>query len=96
VRVTAGSGGTSVGLVDAGGVLEIAFAAGEWVLGTPREVPLAASGGWTPEGDLEVEVMFLESPHTLRVRCAAASGRATVDWATTPLHSVAPSEQRHP
>jgi hypothetical protein len=40
--------------------------------------------------------MFRESPHTLRVRCAPDTGRASVRWATVPLHSVVPSEQHHP
>jgi CubicO group peptidase (beta-lactamase class C family) len=95
VRVVATGDGWRLDLLDATGSLEVDFAP-TWVLGEPRGVPLAASGGWSPDGVLDVEVMFLESPHTLRVRCSATTGLATVRWATTPLHTVVPSEQRHP
>ena len=95
VRVVAGDGGWRVELIDATGALDVGFTGDGWIVAEPRNVPLAASGGWTPDGDLEVEVMFLESPHTLKVRCPAA-GPATVRWATTPLHSVVPSDQHHP
>ena len=96
VRVVAEGDGWRLDLLDSTGALEVGFAAGAWVLGEPRGVPLAASGGWSSDGVLDVEVMFLESPHTLRVRCSAASGQSAVRWATTPLHSVTPSEQHHP
>ena len=96
VRVAKDGDGWRLELLDATGTLEVGFAADAWVLGEPRNVPLAASGGWSSGGALDVEVMFLESPHTLRVRCSATSGLSAVRWATTPLHSVTPSEQHHP
>lgn len=82
-------------LVEPGATLEVRFGAGSWVTGASRGVPVAASGGATADGGLEVEVLLLETPHTLRVRCDPG-GSAVVRWVTTPLHAGAPSVQRAP
>lgn len=88
--------GWRIDLVDARGALEIPFASGEWVRSDPNGMPVAASGGWSPAGDLEVEVLFLDTPHTLLVTCSPSSEAATVAWATLPLHGAAARDQhRH-
>ncbi|MFJ6728703.1 serine hydrolase domain-containing protein [Streptomyces sp. NPDC091281] len=54
-------------------------------------LPLAVSGGWN-EGDdadgdtLAADVLFLETPHRLRVTCSRADGTFTARWQTRPLH----------
>jgi CubicO group peptidase (beta-lactamase class C family) len=101
VRVSHAADGWRIVLVDDSGVLDVPFAAGEWRLSEPLGVPVAASGGWSRpmsigHGELLVEVLFLETPHSLRVRCSPASGFSVVSWVTQPLHSPAPSAQRRP
>jgi CubicO group peptidase (beta-lactamase class C family) len=78
-------------ITDAGGTLDVPFGLGEW-LTNEADVPTAASGGWDSRGDLEVEVLFLETPHTLRVRISA-DGAARATWSTVPLHGVWPTSQ---
>jgi CubicO group peptidase (beta-lactamase class C family) len=98
VHVTpgAGDGLWYLGVDDPRGHLDVTFAAGGWVVGESAGVPVAASGGWTDAGDLVVEVLFLEAPHTLTIRCEAGSGAATARWRTPPLHDLAPSTQHRP
>ena len=98
VRVLAGAAGEPwrLQLDVAGGGLDVPFAAGRWVSGESGEVPVAATGGWTDSGDLVVEVLFLETPHTLRVSCAAGTGSATATWRTVPLGDPTPTAQHRP
>ncbi|MFJ9738270.1 serine hydrolase domain-containing protein [Streptomyces sp. NPDC101166] len=49
-------------------------------------LPLAVSGGWTDAGVLAVDVVFLETPHRLRVSCSLADRTFDARWATRPLH----------
>lgn len=94
VRVVVDGDGARVELVEATGVLAVPFAPGAWTMSQPRDVPVAASGGWS--GDLlTVDVLFLESPHSLTVTCRP-DGDARVDWRTQPLVDLAPSAQRRP
>lgn len=99
--VTPGSGFTSVGLGRVGGGLEVTLAeAGNavtftvgtdrWLESSPRDthgdvVPVAASGGWDNDGTLRVEVIFLETPHRLRITCSLPARTAEVAWLTPPL-----------
>ncbi|WP_406010705.1 beta-lactamase family protein [Streptomyces sp. NBC_00637] len=48
--------------------------------------PTAVGGGWTDAGTLAVHIVFLETPHRLRVTCSLADGTFTARWDTTPLH----------
>jgi hypothetical protein len=89
-----GDDGWRLEITDAAGTLDVPFGLGQWRT-TEGAVPTAASGGWDARGTLDVEVLFLETPHTLRVRIAA-DGAARASWATVPLHGVRPSSQhRH-
>ena len=61
---------------------------GEWVV---TDV-VAASGGWTTSGDpgqsvIAVDVLFIETPHRLQLRCHPSTGLFDCRWMTTPLHS---------
>jgi hypothetical protein len=86
-----GDDGWWLEITDADGTLDVPFGLGEW-LTNEGTVPTAASGGWDSRGDLAVEVLFLETPHTLKVRVTAdGAGRAT--WSTVPLHGVRPTSQ---
>ena len=44
---------------------------------------MAAGSGPT---SFRAEVIFLETPHRLRIDCALAGDTFTADWRTTPLH----------
>jgi CubicO group peptidase (beta-lactamase class C family) len=48
-------------------------------------VPLAISGGWTDEDTFRAEVIFLETPHRLRLTCSLANGTFQASWRTVPL-----------
>ena len=86
--------GWTLDLVDDAGVLAVPVGIGGWVESAPAGQPIAAAGGWRG-GDFVADVLFLETPHTLRVTCAAdGSGRAR--WLTDPLHSQELRAQRRP
>jgi Beta-lactamase class C and other penicillin binding proteins len=94
VRVVVEGDDARLELVEASGVLAIPFAPGVWTRSQPGGVPVAASGG--RRGDiLEVDVLFLESPHSLTVTCRPDRD-ARVEWRTQPLADLAPSAQRRP
>ncbi len=96
VRVARDGGTWRLGLDDAGGRLDLGFAAGRWIVDESAAVPVAATGGWTERGELVVDVLFLESPHSLLVTVAADGASATAGWRTTPLHDQTPSAQHRP
>ena len=62
---------------------------------------VAASGGWTTSGDpgqgvIAVDVIFIETPHRLQLRCHPSTGTFDCRWMTMPLHSPRLSELRMP
>jgi hypothetical protein len=99
--VTPGSDFTSVGLSRADGGLEVSLGeaanavtfpvgTGRWLESSPLDVygdvvPVAASGGWADDRTLRVEVIFLETPHRLRITCSLPARTAEVEWLTPPL-----------
>lgn len=61
-----------------------------WLTSEPLDahgevIPVAASGGWTDDDTLRVELILLESPHRLDITCALSRGAADVAWRTPPL-----------
>jgi hypothetical protein len=99
--VTPGSEYTSVGLGRAGDGLEVTLAepanavtfpvgTDRWLESSPLDaygevVPVAASGGWADDRTLRVELIFLETPHRLRITCSLPARTAEVAWLTQPL-----------
>lgn len=70
--------------------LTFAVGSGEWLVSEPRDgyddvVPVAASGGWTDDDTLRVEVIFLETPHRIDIDCSLSTGTARASWRGTPL-----------
>jgi CubicO group peptidase (beta-lactamase class C family) len=70
----------------------IRFAVGTrgWSVSTPsniegKPVAVAASGGWSDQATLRVEVIFLETPHRLDVLCSLDGRCATIAWRLPPL-----------
>ena len=58
--------------------------------------PTAVSGGWTDKDTLTFDVVFLETPHRLAVRCSLADRTFTANWRTVPLHNGPLSSMRAP
>ena len=59
-------------------------------------VPLAVSGGWTDEDTFAAEMIFLETPHRLKLTCSLSDGTFQADWVTVPLRAGRLSELRMP
>ncbi|CAM5284518.1 serine hydrolase domain-containing protein [Streptomyces aurantiogriseus] len=83
--VTADADGWTLTLVEEGDRLDVRLDSGGWSV-AEEPVPTAVSGGWTDGDTLAVDIMFLETPHRLRVTCSLAGRTFTARWATEPLH----------
>ena len=59
-------------------------------------VPLAISGGWIDDDTFRAEVIFLETPHRLRLTCALSGGTFQARWRTVPLRAGPLSALRMP
>lgn len=87
VTVTRVGDSWAVTLDDAGSLLPVPLSSGGWCV-TERDggcPPVAATGGWTGQGTLRLEVVFLETPHRLTVTGDLSSRTFTARWATEPL-----------
>ncbi|MFG2573798.1 serine hydrolase domain-containing protein [Streptomyces sp. NPDC048481] len=86
VTVADGTGGWTLSLAEKQGDLRLALPpAGGWLV-SEEPVPTAVGGGWTDAGTLSAHIVFLETPHRLRVTCSLATRTFTAHWDTTPLH----------
>ncbi|MDT9699090.1 serine hydrolase domain-containing protein [Streptomyces sp. P17] len=84
-EVTADPDGHCLTLVEDGHRLELRLAESGWSV-TEEPVPTAVSGGWTDADTLEVDVLFLETPHRLAVTCSLPDRTCVARWRTQPLH----------
>ncbi len=78
----------------AGGVtghVDIDVPGDRWVVSTQAgrggPVPVAASGGWSDTNTLRLDLVFLNSPHRLRVICQLEPRTVDAVWVTNPLHN---------
>ena len=92
IRVNREEGDWSVTLCEDGSELRGQFLGNAWVVtedassgGHP--VPLASSGGWLSPTVLRFDIIFLESPHRLRVTCDLDEKAFHAFWSTPPGHS---------
>ncbi|MFI9567705.1 serine hydrolase domain-containing protein [Streptomyces rishiriensis] len=87
VTVAGGGGdGWSLGLAEKDGDLRLELpTTGGWRV-SDEPLPTAVCGGWTDADTLTAHVVFLETPHRLRVTCSLATRTFTARWDTTPLH----------
>lgn len=65
---------------------------GDWAVSSPTDalggrVPVAAAGRWTDERTLQADVVFLETPHRMRVTCTLPDRAALPVWQHAPLGS---------
>jgi hypothetical protein len=70
----------------------LTFAVGTrgWTSSTPsdrfgQQIPVATAGGWRDSNTLQVEVVFLETPHRLDIECSLDDRRACAAWRLPPL-----------
>jgi len=68
--------------------VEFPLTDGEWHV-TDSPVPVATSGGWTGPETLDIDVIFLETPHRLTLTCSLAKRTFRARWNTQPLRPVA-------
>jgi hypothetical protein len=64
--------------------VELRLDDGDWHV-TDGPVPVAAAGGWTGPGILEIDLLFLETPHRLSLTCSVSDGTFRARWHTRPL-----------
>jgi CubicO group peptidase (beta-lactamase class C family) len=97
VSAAARDSGWEVTLAEPRNRLTFPAGAGSWVVSDPLDqhggtVPVAACGGWTgsvgsDDGDLRLEVIFLETPHRMDIELSTTDGTATAAWRIPPLFS---------
>ncbi|CAM5264830.1 serine hydrolase domain-containing protein [Streptomyces griseomycini] len=80
-------GGWTLWLTDGGHRLGTRLGGPGWTT-AEEPLPTAVSGGWAEDGTLAVDVVFLETPHRLTVRCSLADRTFTARWHTRPLHGA--------
>ena len=87
-------------LIEADGKIACRLGLGSWSVSDGDEtgagVTVAASGGWVGPTSFRAEVIFLETPHRLRIDCSLAGDTFTADWRTTPLHVGPLAQLRQP
>jgi len=83
-------------LVDAHGSLPVRVVPGTWTANEPTGIPIVASGGTTDAGDVVADLLFVDTPHTLRVRRRPGSPTIEAAWLTEPLHGSSPRAQCRP
>ncbi len=89
-----GDGHWTITLVEGESRIDAGLGIGEWVV----TGVLATSGGWLGpalDADLRVDVIFLQTPHRLRLRCRA-DGTFTSRWVTPPLDPLPLAQLRMP
>jgi CubicO group peptidase (beta-lactamase class C family) len=72
-----------------GAGLEVGF-------GGDEVVPVACMGGWLDATSLSFDLIFLETPHRLRVTCKIPEQTFEATWATLPLHAPSLQDLRAP
>jgi hypothetical protein len=92
VTVSATARGWEVTLSEPDNDLTVPLRADDWAVASPTDrhgghIPVAATGGWTGDGTLHADVLFLETPHRLEVTCSPADGAARARWRHAPLGS---------
>ncbi|MEU0120004.1 serine hydrolase domain-containing protein [Streptomyces bobili] len=95
VTVTADGDGWTLTLTEGEDRLAARLGFGGWTV-TEEPVPVAASGGWSDNDTLAVDLAFLETPHRLRVTCSLPARTFTARWSTQPLHGGPLRRKRAP
>ncbi|MFE2278734.1 serine hydrolase domain-containing protein [Streptomyces sp. NPDC059454] len=78
-------GGWTLSLTEDGERFDARFSDGRGWTTAEKPVPTAASGGWADGDTLAVDLVFLETPHRLRVTCSLTGRTFRARWLTRPL-----------
>lgn len=95
VTVTPASGRTLVTLTEVNADFSFEVGVGEWIAGDA----VVASGGALETGEHVFEVIFVETPHRLRIVCGGVDvpeSAFSAHWVTEPLHALPLAEMRMP
>ena len=95
VTVTPASGRTIVTLTEGDADFSVEAGVGEWIAGDA----VVAGGGAQEAGGLAFDVIFVETPHRLRIVCGGADlpgGSFSAQWITEPLHVLPLAAMRMP
>jgi CubicO group peptidase (beta-lactamase class C family) len=87
ISLSAENGGWTAVLEDGSRRLVLPVGAPGWtsVEGQDGALPVAVSGGWTDDGLLRLDLLFLETPHRLFVELRSDTRRFSTRWGTEPL-----------
>ena len=96
VALHAGDDGWLLSITDDGGRLELPIGHDGWKNAEPAGVPVAVSGGWSGPDTFAADVIFLDTPHTLRLLCSGPERTVTPQWQTIALHPKSVLQLRHP
>jgi CubicO group peptidase (beta-lactamase class C family) len=96
VGMRAGAAGWLITLADAGGRLEAPVGTGEWAVSELSGVPVAIAGGWSDPDTFVADVIFLDTPHSVRLLCSGPDRTFAAHWRSTPLHPHSVLELRRP
>jgi hypothetical protein len=82
--------GLEVTIHDPANTLAFAADCGRWSVSEPRDVhgnrvPVAASAGWRDDQLLEIQVIFLETPHRMDIVCSLPTRTGQASWRVAPL-----------
>lgn len=80
---------------DGGAPIDMSAGIGRWL---ERDGVLASAGA-TSSGVVEIEAIFIETPHRLRIECrpeSSAAGTFIARWITEPLHPLPLAQMRMP
>jgi len=79
LEITRVDGCWRVTLIDSTARIEAALGSDDWTISGKDLVPVAVLGGWDDGGALRFDVIFLETPHRLEVRCVLDADHGTAD-----------------
>jgi CubicO group peptidase (beta-lactamase class C family) len=90
-QVIAAEGGWKIVLDEGDWQLSAPIGEGEWQVGgatSPAggQVPIAVAGRFADPDTLELEILFLETPHRLSLTCSNQDHSFSAQWQTVPLH----------
>jgi hypothetical protein len=90
-----------VTLAEADNALSFAVGQHGWSVSAPADtfgsvIPVAASGGWSDQKTLRLEVIFLETPHRVDIVCSLDDRCASVAWRLPPLGGFHLQDLRNP
>ncbi|HET9647674.1 MAG TPA: serine hydrolase domain-containing protein [Microlunatus sp.] len=78
--------GWRLSVTDAGGTLDVAVGSGSWAV-QDEPLSVAASGGWSDPDTFAADLVFLDTPHTVRIVCSGPERRLDAVWTTFSLHA---------